>query len=112
MTTENNFTGTSETLKDNVAKGMNWMQDTNTKLVEIQKQQMKTATDMFNKVLATSQIDVTNNLNNSISTSSKAISELFQKNIERATELLKTAMKPVTELTKFSDKDIHTTKIK
>ncbi len=36
MTTETNFTATAETYKENVAKGMQWMQDTNAKLIETQ----------------------------------------------------------------------------
>jgi hypothetical protein len=105
MKTENNFTETAETLKENVAKGIKWMQDANAKLVETQKQQMKTATDMFNKILATSQVDGTNNLNKSFAASSKAVADIVQKNIEATNNVLKTILKPVTELTKFSDKE-------
>ena len=111
MTTENNFTVTAETFKENVAKGMKWMQDANAKLVETQKQQMKTATDMFNKALATSQVGGTNNLNNSFGDSGKAFTDLFQKNIETVTNLFNT-LKPATDFSKFSDKDSITNEMK
>ncbi len=111
MKTENNFTATAETIKENLAKGTKWMQDASAKLIETQKQQMKTATDMFNKSLATSQVDGTNNLNNSFAAPTKAIADLFQKNIETVTNLLKTTLKPVTEFSKISDKESLTKEI-
>jgi len=111
MTTENNFTTATETLKDNVAKGMQWMQDANAKFVETQKQQIKTATEMFNKSFTASQFKGTNNFNDTFGASSKALVDLVQKNIETATNLLKTTLKPVTEFTKFSDKDSFTKEI-
>ena len=112
MTTENNFTEIAETFKENIAKGMKWMQDTNEKLVETQQQQqMKTATDVFTKFLETSQFDGSSNLNNSFGASGKAMAERIQKNIETATNLLQTTMKPITEFPKFSDKDVLTNEI-
>ena len=77
MTTENNFTATAESFKENVTKGMKWMQDANAKLVETQKQQMKTITDMFNKTSATSQFGGLNNFNNPFGDSTKAITSLI-----------------------------------
>lgn len=105
MKTETNFTEAAETFEGNVTKGMKWMQDATEKLVETTKQQMKTATDMFNNALSISKIDGTYDPGNSFGDSSKAMSELFQKNIESATNLLKAVLKPVTELPKFSDKE-------
>lgn len=61
-------------------------------------------TDMFNKALSTSQRDGTSYFKDS-GDSSKAMTELFQKNIESATNLLKTALKPVTGLPKFSERE-------
>ncbi len=108
MTTENNFTTATETLKDNVAKGMQWMQDANAKFVETQKQQIKTATEMFNKSFASSQFKGSNNFNDTLATSSKAFADLVQKNIETGTNLFKTILKPSTEFAKFTDKDSFT----
>ena len=108
MTTENNFTTATETLKDNVAKGMQWMQDANAKFVETQKQQMKTATEMLNKSFSTSQVKGSNNFNDIFGSSSKTLVDLVQKNVETATNLLKITLKPVTEFSKFSDKDSFT----
>lgn len=105
MKTETNFTEAADTFKDNVTKGMKWMQDATEKLVETTKQQLRTTTDMFNKAFSTSKIDGTYDFGNSFGDSSKAMSELFQKNIESATNLLKVVLKPVTELPKFSDKE-------
>lgn len=110
MTTENNFTATAETFKDNVTKSMKWMQDANAKLVETQKQQMKTVTDLFSKSSTGSQFGV-NNLNAPFGDSSKAINEIVQKNIETITNFMKTTLKPVTDLTKL-DKDALTNEAK
>lgn len=112
MTTENNFTATAETIKENVAKGTKWMQDANTKLIEMQKQQIKTVADMFNKKGSTSQFGGVNNFNNPFGESTKAISTILQKNMETFTDLMKTTLKPLTDLTKFADKDALTKEMK
>lgn len=112
MTTENNFTATTETIKENVAKGTKWMQEASAKLIEIQKQQIKTAADMFNKNSSTSQFGGANNFNNPFGESAKAMTDLFQKNIETVTNLMKTTLKPVTDFSKFSDKDALTNEMK
>jgi uncharacterized protein YeaO (DUF488 family) len=84
---------------------MQWMQDANAKFVETQKQQIKTATEMFNKSISASQVNDANNFNDIFGSSSKALVDLVQKNVETTTNLLKTTLKPVTEFSKFSDKD-------
>lgn len=112
MTTENNFAASAETIKENVAKGTKWMQDASAKLMEMQKQQIKTAADMFNKNNSTSQFGASANFNNPFGESTKAISTIFQKNMETFTELMKTSLKPVTDMSKFADKDAFAKEMK
>jgi hypothetical protein len=112
MKTENNFTETAKTFQENVAKGMQWMQDANTKLVKTQQQQLQTATDMFNKVIATPQAGDANNLNNSFGVSNKAMAEQFQKNIETVGNWLKITLKPTTEFAKFANQETLTNEMK
>lgn len=112
MTTENNFTAATETLKENAAKATKWMQDANAKLMEIQKQQIKTVADFFNKNTSVSQFGAANKFNNPFGESTKAITDLFQKNMETVTNLLKTTLKPVTDFSKFSDKEALTNEMK
>ncbi len=112
MTTENNFTATAETIKENITNGMRWMLDANGKLVETQQQQMKTATDLLNEALKTSQLDGSLNLDNSFGASSKALAELLRKNNESFTNLLSTTMKPVAEFASNSGRESFTKEIK
>lgn len=105
MTTKNNFGATNETVKENVAKGMKWMQEANAKLVETQKEQIKKVADLFNSTLSTSKVDGTANLNNAFGTATKGMTELLQKNTEVTTNFFKTAFKPNADFAKLTDKD-------
>ncbi len=105
MTTETKFREASETFNENVTNGIKWMQDTTNKLIETQKQQMKTATDMFNNMFAVNPSNSSNNFNNSFGVSSKAMMEIYQKNMESINNLLRTTGKPITEYVKFTDKE-------
>lgn len=105
MTTENTFAGTAETLKENVAKSIKWMQDTNAKMFETQKQQMQTVSEMFGKTFSTNPLNGNNAMNNAFGANGKAALDLFKKNMETATNIMKTTMQPVMDLPKFNDKD-------
>ena len=99
MKTENNFANTAETFKQNVAKNIKWMQDTNAKLLEIRKQQIKTTSDLFNNDVTTSQMEsIDLFITSCFPDSSEAFTELFQKGIDISANLLETNMKQFTEL--------------
>lgn len=112
MKTENNFTDTAETIKENVTNDIKWMQNANAKLVETQKQQLKNATDAFNRVLTSAPMDATGKFNNTLGVSGKLMTEVLQKNIESYSNLLKTTMKPLSEYSKYLDGEILSKEVK
>jgi hypothetical protein len=99
MTTEK-FTETAETLKKNVTNTMKWLQDTTSTIIETQSKQMKSASEMYSKVMTATLEGITKD---NFSTSfqwSETMVEVLKKNIEAISEMSKTTMKTATEFGK------------
>lgn len=113
MKTENNIMETAKMFNENMSKGMKWMQDTNEKLVETQTQQLKTAGELFTKMMPSSQPEGGSNSNNPLALMGTMMLELFQKNVEIGNSVLKKTSQSLSdlstneELTKEMDKQME-----
>ena len=74
MPTKNNISNPTETIKENLDKGVKWMQGANQKFVEAQKEQIKQATDMFNNKSFDNNLNSFNKFDNPFSDSIKGLS--------------------------------------
>lgn len=99
----NDFTGASDSMKENMEKGVKWMQEANQKFVESQKQQIKQMTDMANKTPNSSEFSSFNKFDNPFADSTKAFTEMFKKNTKAITDMFGGAVKPVEGMPNFSN---------
>jgi hypothetical protein len=110
MTTENTFTETAKTLQENFANGMKWTEDANKNLME---KQLKASTEIFNKVLSTSQMDgtsLTNEMKKQIETINQQVADLTQlnkTNLEAVLKQFETTTKSFTPLSEQLKKEIE-----
>lgn len=106
MTTEN-FTTAAETFTKNVNDTMKWLQETTATILETQTQQMKSASDIYNKaVTATLENMNTSNFTGSFRMS-ETVLEIMQKNIETISNLSKTTMKTAWEFGKQAETNTY-----
>lgn len=107
MTTEK-FTNAAETFTKNVNDTMKWLQNTTATVFETQAQQMKSASEMYNKVV-TSAIDNIQTFNWSNSAwISETVAEIFQKNVEAINNLSKTTLKTAWEFGQQAETEKYT----
>ncbi len=110
MKTENNFIETAKTFQENIAKSVKWTQNANSKLVETQ---MKTATDMFKKVLTTPQVDgasLTNEVKKQFETFNQQVADLAivnQANLDTLLQQFETTAKSFTPINEQLKKEIE-----
>lgn len=100
MTTEK-FTAAAETFTKNVNDTMKWLQETTATILETQTQQVKSASEIYNKAV-TATIENTKNFTGSF-WMSETVFEIMQKNIETISNLSKTTMKTAWEFGKQTE---------
>lgn len=100
MTTEN-FTTAAETFTKNVNDTMKWLQETTATILETQTQQMKSASEIYNKAV-TATLENTTNFTGSF-WMSETVLDIVQKNIETISNLSKTTMKTAWEFGKQTE---------
>ncbi len=103
MTREMNFSETAKTFNENVAKGMKWMEETSSKLIETQQQQMNKQLDSFNEQVA--DLALVNQTNfdaivNQFETATKSfepLTEQFKKEMENTMGSSKEVIQTIIE---------------
>lgn len=104
MTTDK-FTTAAETFTKNVNDTMKWLQETTATILENQTNQMKSASEIYNKAV-TSTLENTKNFTGSF-WMSETVLEIMQKNIETISNLSKTTMKTAWEFGKQTENNTY-----
>lgn len=91
----------NSTFQEGANNGMKWFQNANAAFIETQNKQLKTANEIYNKLVNSAQSNGKPNLD--FSTSGKTIMETMQKNIENFSNISKAAMKTMAEIGKQAD---------
>lgn len=104
MTTDK-FTTAAETFTKNVNDTMKWLQETTATILENQTNQMKSASEIYNKAV-TATLGNTKNFTGSF-WMSETVLEIMQKNIETISNLSKTTMKTAWEFGKQTENNTY-----
>jgi len=88
----------NNTLQESANNGIKLLQNANAAFIETQNKQIKTANDVYNKMINSIQGD--GKLDMDLGISGKTITETMQKNMESFSNISKTALKTLTDLGK------------